>query len=522
MKPYLTILLTTIITGSAIAQVITEPYIIPEAYSLRISQNGKYVVAQDIAGNGIVVNPQEDEALWYGVNYPGNGNCITNDGVLVGQNMETSTATVMSNLNSVTPPSLAAYGNSSLDAITPDGTRACGYVMNPNVGVLSLPFYCDIAADGTFGEVNILPYPPKDFFGQTPQSCTAVYISDDGKTIAGTVTDDTGFYSYPIVYKQDASGNWSYTCPSEPLFNPDHLPIPQFPSEEGMDLPKQPEITDFMTSEKKAEWEQDMADYEATGDPQLNPWSYVTYFTGEDGYKAFEQAIVDYNRAVNEIYGKAIDNYWKEMAKVAKYACFIPNLALSPQGDVLVADLGITDEEYTTDTYTGYATYKFDLKNGSISIIESEIKNLIPAQITENGTIVTVSSASNELPYTSYMLLPGAEEYISFDEYISQTNPAYLPWLAENLDLLGTGVISGVVNFSGNMEIMVGGLPISNMLSYVMYANNAGIESLESIKDNTYNVYNLSGIKILTTKEESEIKALPKGIYIINGKKIIL
>ena len=521
MKSYLPLLLTAVISGQILAQE-TAPYIIPEAFAVRISQNGNYIVAQDIAGNAIVVNPKETEELWYGAYYPGNGNCVTNEGVLVGQSMENSMAVVMKDLEGVVPLSLTAYANSAFDAITPDGSRACGYVANPEVGVLSIPFYCDIAPDGTVGEVNILPYPPKDFFGQTPQFFTAVYISDDGKTIAGTVTDDTGFYSYPIVYTQDASGNWSYNCPSEPLFNPDHLPIPQFPSEEGMDLPKQPEITDFMTPEKKAEWEQDMADYEATGDPDLNPWTYVAYFTGEDGYKAFEQAIVDYNRAVNEIYGKAIDNYWKEMAKVAKYACFIPNLALSPQGDVLIADLGITDEEYTTDTYTGYATYKFDLKNGSISVIESEIKNLIPAQITENGTIVTVSSASNELPYNSYMLLPGAEEYISFDEYISRTNPAYLPWLTANLDLLGTGVISGVVNFSGNMETMVGGLPISNMLSYVIYANNAGIESLESIKDNTYNVYNLSGIKILTTKEKSEIKALPKGIYIINGKKIIL
>lgn len=523
MKLYLPLLFTSIIIGEVSAQEIPQPHILPEAYAQKINPAGTALMAQDIAGNAIVYGIKTGEELWYGGYYPGNGNCLANNGMLVGQDMETSRAAIMKEAAGEVPASFSSYASSTLDAITPDGTRACGWVQNPKGGPIAVPVYCDIAEDGSFGEVHMLPYPSKDFFNDTPQYCTAVCISDDGKTIAGLVQDGTGFFSYPIIYKQNVNGEWSYTFPSEPMFNPDHLEIPKYPDLDSDEMPRQPQITDFMTPEKKKEWEEDMAQYEETNDPDMNPWSYVTYFTGEDGYAAFEQAIVDYYKKVNEILGNLIDNYWKEMAKVGKYACFIPNIALSPKGDTLVIDLGILADEYATDVYSGYDTYIFNLTDSSYSLLESQYKNLIPTQILNDGTLITVSSPSSELlPYNGYILLPGEKELISFEEFVKKNAPAYLPWLTENLNLLDTGVISGIVSLSEDKSVMAGGLPVGQMMSYIIAVENASVNSIESLTEDTYNVYSLSGTKVMTTKEKSEISRLPKGIYIINGKKIKL
>ena len=522
MKTHILSLLAVATVTGINAQTTVEPLIIAEAYAQKMNNAGTAFMAQDIAGNAIMYDFESGDELWYGGYYPGNGNCIADNGMLVGQDMETSRAAIMKEFVGEVPSSFTKYVSSSLDGITPDASRACGWVQNPKGGPTVIPVYCDIAEDGSVGEVQQLPYPPKDFFNDTPQFCTAVSISNDGKTIAGVVQDATGFYTYPIVYKQDQSGEWSYTCPSQPMFNPEHLEIPKFPDFNNVDFPKQPQITDFMTPEKQKEWEEDMAQYEETGDADMNPWSYVEYFTGEEGYKEFEKAIVEYNREVNNIMDTLLDDYWKNMAKVGKYACFIPNMALSPIGDILVADLGIKDEELTTDTFSGYATYRFNLTDGSYSLLDSDNKNLIPTQILSDGTIVTVSSASDELPFNSYLLLPETTEFISIEDYLKSTDSTYLPWMVENLDLLGTGVISGLVSLSDNKSSMVGGLPLGDMMSYVISLNNASVGSIMESEDNIYNVYTLNGLKVLSSKEKSDLNSLPTGIYIINGKKIKL
>lgn len=51
----------------------------------------------------------------------------------------------------------------------------------------------------------------------------------------------------------------------------------------------------------------------------------------------------------------------------------------------------------------------------------------------------------------------------------------------------------------------------------------AGVESLVTEPgDGIYRVYNPQGVKVLETKDASTIESLPKGIYIINGKKVMI
>ena len=57
----------------------------------------------------------------------------------------------------------------------------------------------------------------------------------------------------------------------------------------------------------------------------------------------------------------------------------------------------------------------------------------------------------------------------------------------------------------------------------VSLEGQAGVENIFSDdSDGIYRVYNTQGVKVLETEEKSELNILPKGIYILNGKKIAI
>ena len=67
-----------------------------------------------------------------------------------------------------------------------------------------------------------------------------------------------------------------------------------------------------------------------------------------------------------------------------------------------------------------------------------------------------------------------------------------------------------------NSGVIVNGAQVS-------LKGQAGVEGILADPENgLYQVYNPQGIKVLETKESSDLNNLPKGIYIINGKKIAL
>lgn len=52
--------------------------------------------------------------------------------------------------------------------------------------------------------------------------------------------------------------------------------------------------------------------------------------------------------------------------------------------------------------------------------------------------------------------------------------------------------------------------------------NSAGVDSLLTDNNGTYTAYSLLGNLVLKTTDKSKIYSLPRGIYIVNGKKIIV
>lgn len=51
---------------------------------------------------------------------------------------------------------------------------------------------------------------------------------------------------------------------------------------------------------------------------------------------------------------------------------------------------------------------------------------------------------------------------------------------------------------------------------------NSGIEDIVSDTDSGYIVYNLNGIRVLKTANKSDLESLPKGVYIVNNKKVAI
>lgn len=63
---------------------------------------------------------------------------------------------------------------------------------------------------------------------------------------------------------------------------------------------------------------------------------------------------------------------------------------------------------------------------------------------------------------------------------------------------------------------------VENSAKYVIN-EEAGVEAIGAEPaDGIYKVFNLQGVKMLETKDATEINNLPKGFYIVNGKKVVV
>lgn len=182
-------------------------------YTQNVSTDGRYVMAQDIVGNTYLMDMATGQTEMYAEMYSGDGNCLADNGTIVGEDANKALGVIMIGGKVYTPASLQPYPLSSLSAITPDGTRAVGYVMNPGAGPVYVPVMIEINPDGSSTEAILLPYPKKDSSGRTPQGVICHVISDDGKTVGGLVIDDSGDHSLPVAFRQNDSGEWEYMQP---------------------------------------------------------------------------------------------------------------------------------------------------------------------------------------------------------------------------------------------------------------------------------------------------------------------
>lgn len=511
----------------------------------QVSPNGLHIAGQDVLGS--MVYYYDVKAGGLPREYPGGctgvGNCVADNGMIVGQYFGNAEQAALFYNGQA---QVLYKTQSTLNGITPDGTRACGYRTN-NGAVPYVPMIVEIKADGSFGTVTNLPYPKTDFFGEIPQFVSAVSISDDGMTIVGMVQDSFGLYQWPIIFSQDPeTGKWSYNQPTEQLFNPNNLPVPKYPGdivwgENG--APAQPKPEDFLTPEEYARWQQAIEKY----GEQYEDEAYQ--FLSPEGEAAYIAAAKKWDIEADEYYDNFYGTYYFDMQAVGFTEQWVDNLySLSPDGKTMVAIQAKTESEAPSNIYRNYTPYVFNTENDSYWTLPTSYtpgEFMVPSSILYDGTLMFVSSGDSFLPWVAYMVYPGKSDYTPFMDFLEQYIPSYLPWLEDSQlttygvigydedgqPLYGEYTITGRVGISKDFKTIFGGVPLGDGLSYVYYApdginvdvSGVGEIPLDPTQENAvYNVYNLSGLKVMTTDDASRIQNLPKGIYIVNGKKVLV
>lgn len=286
----------------------------------KVSEDGRYAVftqegtlylldtkTTDETKQVTVFAADDETGLHYSIGF---GHIFADDNTLVGQTTDNTPAILKNGewtLLPVKESDLTLGKINSADAITPDGSRICGgiamaeFSMNAKEPML-VPVIWDKQADGTYGQYTVLPYPKTDFTGSVPQYVTARDMSADGKTIIGQITDNIGFSTYPIVYRQDAEGKWSYELILEEMVYNTQAEFLKYPTYE----PQMPNAEDYMDeaglaafdAANQAYMDSLMAAYETGEWPSYYPNS-ADFLTGENkaAYDALNSKYQEENAA---------------------------------------------------------------------------------------------------------------------------------------------------------------------------------------------------------------------------------
>ena len=538
MKRYFSLSLLVPFAFSAIGQTDnwSDVPIIENTFAENISNNGDWIVGYSDEGGTVVFNRSTQNAQYFeGIDY-GRGHVVSDNGWVVGGKIvddEPNRAIVIRNGESFTPNVFDLSVSGNIHSITPDGSRICGNVGSNDGRVEYKAFYCDIDGNGNFGELQYLPYPSRDFFGDPIQYASAIWLSEDGKTIAGQVISSRGFAVYPIIYRQQTDGSWEYSMPSESLFNINNLPLPE-------PVPEMDELYPDVVFP-------DLENY-------MDPYQYALYqITGgnPEDYMTAEQAI-KYNQDVDKyfevleeymaIFDAYMDKYWA----ITDDSVFFErnNMALSPNAKWLVISSEVDVFTDPANPMKYMTPYLCNLETGEWERFGETNLQYHSNQVLNDGTCLVNIISDGLIPATTYVYLPGSKEFIPFDTYISQTNPQFKDWFQEYLtsNIIVGGdpsnpdyseeplTVTGLGIISQDQKVIAAGVDgytlNKNMyFSYILsdLELESGIESINDEKtfDGVYNVYNLQGVKILSTEATQDIHNLPEGLYIINGKKYL-
>lgn len=410
MKKSLLLLSMAAMVAGVSAQQPKEPQFLGGLAIQNVSPNGKWAASE---ANGVVVLINTETGAtteFIGDGYTeyfnlGLGSALSNDGVLcAAQNMDGNGSYYDGEWKYLPTPE----GSKSADAhsITPDGSRICGNLglqeMTYDDVTMIVPAVWERQADGTYGECVVLPHPSLDLFGRAPQYITAICISDDGRTVVGQIQDCRGMYLYPIVYKQAADGEWSYSLPTEALFNPNHVEVPVWPGES----PDRPAATSYMTEEKKAEYEAAVQAWRAAGD-YSQPYPQDTDYLTEEQLAEYNAAMAEY-QAVMEVWEEQSSNYYiayQEIVDVSPNFQF-NQVGLSADGSKFGMTVVTTVEDPMAWMGWSEVNHVWIINADGEEIVKYEDKELsVKAWVGDYLTAVEVDEMTNA--FNGYLLKDG-------------------------------------------------------------------------------------------------------------------
>lgn len=510
-------------------------------YAEKMSLDGNAIVGESVDAGTVYYNRATGELYYYPEGDFGRGYVMSDNGWVVGTqqiNDEFNHAVIMANGETWTPSVFPTDESSNIHSITPDGSRICGVVGANNIGYTNRPFYCDIDENGNVGQIQYLPFPERDFFGHRPQFCTANWMSEDGKTILGQMIDNTGFFVSPVIYRQANDGTWSCSLPSENQFNPEGRPLPEplGSFEEVFPDAVYPDVQNFMSASEYARFLANGQPYEELDqymDPDQMAEYTETYYYYLECQMDYEDLLVDYTLAVYEIVDESVF-YVRNAQALSSDGKW---LAASAQVDILV-------EGEDTEEYMGfYIPYLCNLETMEWTRLVDGLEVLHVNQVLPGGIVFMSTLMGEAVPARTFLYFDDTKEFTSIYDYIAEQSPEYGAWYMENLtgdvpvgiDPSG-GYIYETVTITGNVVAnkdftkIAGGVDLYALggemyATYFMDNLMAGVEEIREealAEQQGVTVYNLQGVKVLESKTTDGLSSLPRGIYIINGKKTLI
>ena len=523
MKRFFAII--TILGGLLPCMAVEIPEALPD-YSFRaFSPDGTWAVSDDGSATPFVVmNLATGQEFSYEAEFTGgNGNFISNTGVVVGSELMTEMPAYWENgkwtLLPIPQGSPMAYAN----GITPDGSRIVGttspkgYTGNYE-GMMLVPCVWDRQPDGSYGQPTIINHPVTDFSGRAPQYVTAVVVSADGKTIAGQMWDFLGVAAQPVLYTQGADGQWSYKLMLNSLFYPEGYVIPPFPGFE-------PDPYNYMTPDEIKRYEAAMAQWELTNDLTGEPAPQPTEFMDTDEYLKYldddyiwAQKYMEFEevflKVINLIPNFSYNNIF--MTSDGKYMATTESKMLVDEGrDIFYKESTPYLINVASDSFTKYPP-------------KDEI-NITVSSLLDDGAILGQTMDENYRIFDGYVLKAGAKEFIPIIDWVKDVAPATATWMEENMT--HTFQAYDIPTSSAyDMTVLATGIPFSTpdgtLIGFGQYVfwdddaysygylislpENAGVE--EIVSSGELNAFALGG-GLLSLK--GDVKALE--IYDVNG-----
>lgn len=520
----------------AVAEEIPDPKAIGNSNAYYMSSNAQYMVSDGYVGLQIF-DLKSGQSYDYTDESPsghyeaGIGRCISDNGIVLSLNGEYWKDGKWTALKFPSNARLGCMGSS----ITPDGRRICGIAGMYNMGtddsdrLRDAPFiwnWDDSKED--FGQPVKLPYPDKDFTGRTPQMVTAIDISADGKTIVGQVMTAAGTVQYPIIYRENADGEWSYELPDRDALYPEGFVFPEWVEGDG---PVLPSFETYMTYEELISYNEAYTAYINSGYVLPEP-QYQDYMTSSE-IEEYEQAMAEFNKEYEEWSKKFyawFDAYNRIASSIPDFQ--FNSIRISPDGKTYANTVLEEEEIGNTGNFRQLSyIYVFDIETGDVIKYEQK-DDFIFTYLGDNGVALAVTNLLVEPQ--SYVLTNG--ECIDMRTWITTWIPQYDSWMEENMvqgidvtefdEELGEDVIvykemvlTGRACATPDLSVIT--LGVTNVWDYMDEGNTYvfdmkygnGVTSIRPEGGESM-IFDLYGRKLKNVKAP--------GIYIINGEKILV
>lgn len=262
-------------------------------------------------------------------------------------------------------------------------------------------------------------------------------------------------------------------------------------------------------------------DYVMKLDEFTNPADLNTFYKENGAYSTFYRftgkAVVSYVRKVEEKWS----SYDLIYAQDAEGNAFCLNTSYADgvtikAGDEITDLVGMIGDEDAT----GIQFMLSALSEGaSVYKVTAENQTVTPAEVDVNN----FDAAANQyrlmtLPNVQFSTAGNFED-ASYSVTASEKTALVHPFAAS--DIIGTAIPTDPVDVTGICMSKNALVIWPRSLSDIVPAHESKVE-LTPAEDGTYTVYSLQGVRLMNTKDASMLNNLTPGIYVINGRKVII